>query len=80
MSENENHSNNNDDHNTSNKSSKKIDDIFSDSKTAKIDISLDVNELVEQWSQFSTYERQDQFSHLHRTEAEELFLNLNASG
>lgn len=73
MSENENNSNNDV------KSNKQIENVFADSNTAKMDMTFDVNELLEHWSEFTTNQRQIEFSKLHRTDAEEFFLNLNAS-
>jgi magnesium transporter len=75
MSENENNSN---DNKNERPSDKQMDNLFN-GEVSKIDIVFDVNDLLEHWSQFPPEQRHAEFTKLHRTDAEEFFLNLNAS-
>ncbi len=74
MADNENNSNN-----QKTPSEKQIETIFEGSSTSKIEIVFDVNDLLEHWSTFTIDQRQSEFIKLLRTDAEEFFLNLNAS-
>jgi len=75
MSENENNSN---DNKSEKSSDKQMENLFN-GEVSKIDIVFDVNDLLEHWSQFTPEQRHTEFAKLHRTDAEEFFLNLNAA-
>jgi magnesium transporter len=72
MSESENNSNNDNSPNAPSNESLNV-------HAANTSIDFDVNELLEHWGEFTTAQRQIEFAKLHRTDAEEFFLNLNAS-
>ena len=79
MSENEDNSNNQkSDKSTEKTSDSNVENLFQ-GDISKFDIVFDVNDLLEHWSQFTLDQRQTEFLKLHRTDAEEFFLNLNAS-
>ncbi len=76
MSENENNSN---DNKAETKPSEKQMENLLNGDVSKLDIVFDINDLHEHWSQFTLEQRQAEFHKLNRTDAEEFFLNLNAS-